>query len=500
MVARQESQIFVKGDSRSMSSRREFLQNVLISGAGLGVSGLIGSSAVAFEHLPAEDPWIEARRILRRIKAPIFPGRDFSITRFGAVGNARADCTEAFAKAISACSRAGGGRVLVPEGEFLTGAIHLKSNVNLHVSKNATIRFDRDPMKYLPVVFTRWEGMELMSYSAFIYAFGQRNIAITGEGVIDGQADCDHWWPWKGRPGCGWKRGDPEQTKARRLLYEMVEKGTPVKDRLFGEGSYLRPNFIQPYRCDNVLIEGVTLRHSPMWQLHPVLCRNVTIRGVKIEREAGATEQTGPNADGCDPESCRDVLIRDCTFNTGDDCIAIKSGRNNDGRRVAIPSENIVIQNCQMRDGHGGITIGSEISAGVRNVFAENCQMDSPNLNIAIRFKNNALRGGQLENFYFRNIEVGQVSDAAVTADFNYEEGANGPHIPRLRHLVVENLRSGKSKRALDLQGLDKAHLTDIQLANCTFERVADGNVVKYVDGLSLRNVRVNGKLITSAS
>jgi len=483
-----------------MTSRREFLQNVLISGAGLGVSGLIGSSAVAFEHLPAEDPWIEARRILRRIKAPIFPGRDFSITRFGAVGNARADCTEAFAKAISACSRAGGGRVLVPEGEFLTGAIHLKSNVNLHVSKNATIRFDRDPMKYLPVVFTRWEGMELMSYSAFIYAFGQRNIAITGEGVIDGQADCDHWWPWKGRPGCGWKRGDPEQTKARRLLYEMVEKGTPVKDRVFGEGSYLRPNFIQPYRCDNVLIEGVTLRHSPMWQLHPVLCRNVTIRGVKIEREAGATEQTGPNADGCDPESCRDVLIRDCTFNTGDDCIAIKSGRNNDGRRVAIPSENIVIQNCQMRDGHGGITIGSEISAGVRNVFAENCQMDSPNLNIAIRFKNNALRGGQLENFYFRNIEVGQVSDAAVTADFNYEEGANGPHIPRLRHLVVENLRSGKSKRALDLQGLDKAHLTDIQLANCTFERVADGNVVKYVDGLSLRNVRVNGKLITSAS
>ena len=483
-----------------MSSRREFLQNVLISGAGLGVSGLIGSSAVAFEHLPAEDPWIEARRILRRIKAPIFPGRDFSITRFGAVGNARADCTEAFAKAISACSRAGGGRVLVPEGEFLTGAIHLKSNVNLHVSKNATIRFDRDPLKYLPVVFTRWEGMELMSYSAFIYAFGQRNIAITGEGVIDGQADCDHWWPWKGRPGCGWKRGDPEQTKARRLLYEMVEKGTPVKDRVFGEGSYLRPNFIQPYRCDNVLIEGVTLRHSPMWQLHPVLCRNVTIRGVKIEREAGATEQTGPNADGCDPESCRDVLIRDCTFNTGDDCIAIKSGRNNDGRRVAIPSENIVIQNCQMRDGHGGITIGSEISAGVRNVFAENCQMDSPNLNIAIRFKNNALRGGQLENFYFRNIEVGQVSDAAVTADFNYEEGANGPHIPRLRHLVVENLRSGKSKRALDLQGLDKAHLTDIQLANCTFERVADGNVVKYVDGLSLRNVRVNGKLITSAS
>ena len=486
-----------------MSNRREFLRNALISGAGIGAASLISSistpgNALLFSPTLDETAWTEAGAILRRIKAPVFPSRDFAITKFGAVGNGRADCTEAFAKAINACTRAGGGRVVVPEGTFLTGAIHLKSNVNLHVSKNALLKFDRDPKKYLPVVFTRWEGMELMNYSPFIYAFSQRNVAITGEGVIDGQADCDHWWPWKGRAGCGWRKGEPEQTKARKLLYEMVEKGTPVKQRIFGEGSYLRPMFIQPYRCENVLIEGVTLRHSPMWQLHPVLCRNVTVQRVHIEREAGATEQTGPNADGCDPESCRDVLIKDCTFATGDDCIAIKAGRNNDGRRVAVPSENIVIQNCRMRDGHGGITIGSEISGGVRNVFAEGCQLDSANLNIAIRFKNNALRGGQLENFYFRNIEVGQVSDATVTVDFNYEEGENGPHIPRLRHLIIENLRSAKSKYALDLQGLSKAHVTDVQLSNCTFEDVAQGSVVKYVDGLSLRNVRVNGKVITN--
>lgn len=488
-----------------MNTRREFLRNALMTGAGIGVAGLASrlsnsSSALAFPAFDFDDPWAEAEAILRRIKAPKFPQRDFSVTKFGAVGNGRQDCTEAFRKAIAACNRAGGGRVIVPEGEFVTGAIQLKSNVNLHVTKNATIKFDRDPKKYLPLVFTRWEGMELMNYSAFIYAFGQRNIGITGAGVIDGQADCDHWWPWKGRTGCGWRRGDPEQSKARKLLYEMVEKGTPVKDRVFGEGSYLRPNFIQPYRCENVLIEGVTLRHSPMWQLHPVLSSNVTIRGVNIEREAGATEQTGPNADGCDPESCRDVLIKDCTFNTGDDCIAIKSGRNDDGRRVPVPSENIVIQNCRMLDGHGGITVGSEISAGVRNVFAENCRLDSPNLNIAIRFKNNALRGGKLENFYFRNIEVGQVSDAAITADFNYEEGANGPHIPVLRHVVVDNLTSKKSRHALNLQGLDKAHVSDIKLSNCTFDNVANGSVVKYVDGLSFENVRVNGKLISEAS
>jgi polygalacturonase len=485
-----------------MNNRREFLKSALVSGAGMSLAALTASAygrASAPALLPPdENQWIEVNRILRRVRAPIFPRRDFAITRFGAIGDGRTDCTEAFSKAIAACNRAGGGRVIVPEGEFLTGAIHLRSNVNLYVTRNATIKFDRDPKKYLPVVFTRWEGMELMNYSPFIYAMGQTNVAISGQGVIDGQADCDHWWPWKGRPECGWRKGEPEQSKARKLLYDMVEKGTPVKERIFGDGAYLRPMFIQPYRCSNVLIEGVTLRHSPMWQIHPVLCTNVTIRGVRVEREANATDRTGPNADGCDPESCRDVLIKDCSFATGDDCIAIKAGRNNDGRRVGIPSENIVIQNCRMRDGHGGITVGSEISGGVRNVFAENCKLDSPNLNIAIRFKNNALRGGQLENFYFRNIDVGEVADATITVDFNYEEGANGPHIPRLRHLVVENLRSGKSKHALDLQGLSNAHVADVQLANCTFDNVADGSVIKYVDGLSMKNVRVNGKLVTA--
>jgi polygalacturonase len=485
-----------------MNNRREFLKSALVSGAGMSLAALTASAygrASAPALLPPdENQWIEVNRILRRVRAPIFPRRDFAITRFGAIGDGRTDCTEAFSKAIAACNCAGGGRVIVPEGEFLTGAIHLRSNVNLYVTRNATIKFDRDPKKYLPVVFTRWEGMELMNYSPFIYAMGQTNVAISGQGVIDGQADCDHWWPWKGRPQCGWRKGEPEQSRARKLLYDMVEKGTPVKDRIFGDGAYLRPMFIQPYRCSNVLIEGVTLRHSPMWQIHPVLCTNVTIRGVRVEREANATDRTGPNADGCDPESCRDVLIKDCSFATGDDCIAIKAGRNNDGRRVGIPSENIVIQNCRMRDGHGGITVGSEISGGVRNVFAENCQLDSPNLNIAIRFKNNALRGGQLENFYFRNIDVGEVADATITVDFNYEEGANGPHIPRLRHLVVENLRSGKSKHALDLQGLSNAHVADVQLANCTFDNVADGSVIKYVDGLRMKNVRVNGKLVTA--
>src|SRR2546425_3036577 len=407
-----------------MTNRRDFMQSIMTGGAGIALSGLSNNSVARVLNCPLldDDAWSQAAQILARIKSPVFPARDFPITKFGAVGNGKSDCTEAFAKAIDACNKAGGGRVVVPAGEFLTGAIHLKSNVNLHITKDATIKFSRDPKKYLPVVFTRWEGMELMNYSPFIYAFEQKNIALSGEGIIDGSADCDHWWPWKGRTGCAWKKGDPEQSKARARLYDYVASATPVNQRIFGDGSYLRPQFIQPYRCQNVLIEGVTLRHSPMWQIHPVLCTNVTVRGVKIEREAKATDETGPNTDGCDPESCRDVLIEKCVFATGDDCIAINSGRNNDGRRVAVPSENIIIRDCQMKDGHGGITVGSQISAGVRNVFAENCHMDSPNLWIALRFKNNALRGGLLENFYYRNIEVGQVRDAVLTVDFNYED------------------------------------------------------------------------------
>src|SRR5205823_9382250 len=327
----------------------------------------------------------------------------------------------------------------------------------------------------------------------------QMTSASAGQGVIDGNASCEHWWAWKGRTGGGWKQGDPNQLPARNKLYEMVANGTPVSERVFGEGSYLRPSFIQPYRCQNVLIEGVTLRHSPMWQLHPVLCTNVTVRSVNVEREANATEQTGPNTDGCDPESCKDVLIEGCTFATGDDCIAIKAGRNNDGRRVAVPSENIIIRNCRMKDGHGGITIGSEISGGVRNVFAYDCNLDSPILSTAIRFKNNALRGGLLENFYFRNIEVGQVADATITIDFDYEEGEKGQFTPVVRNVSVDNLRSGKSSHALDLQGFKQAPITNIRLENCTFDNVSKGSIVKNVEGLSLHNVHINGKLVTEA-
>ena len=478
-----------------MSNRREFVKSLLVGGAAvLAAPGLLSgasSDARAFAApWPAgaqADPWAQVPQILRRIKAPVFPKRDFDVTRHGAKPDGTTDCTEAFRRAIEACSAAGGGRVVVPAGVFLTGPIHLKNNVNLHVSEGATLKFVQDPKKYLPLVFSRWEGMELMNYSPFIYAYGQRNIAVTGAGTLDGNSDHDHWWPWKGQERHGWKKGTPDQRKARRALEEMTEKGVPVAERVFGEGHYLRPQFIQPYRCQNVLIEGVKIVNSPMWEINPVLCTNVIVRKVHI-----ATH--GPNNDGCDPESCKDVLIEDCYFDTGDDCIAVKSGRNADGRRLAAPTENIIIRGCRMKDGHGGITVGSEISGGVRNLFAENCRLDSPNLDHALRVKNNAMRGGLLENLYFRNIEVGQVAHAVITIDFNYEEGAKGKFTPVVRNFVVEDLKSGRSKHALDVQGFEQAPVFNLRLEDCTFDNVASPSIVRNVTNMQLDNVRVNGK------
>ena len=450
----------------------------------LAVAGCTNIPYTASPPVANAVSWKTADEILARIKAPTFPNRDFAITDFGAVAGGTQDCTAAIAKAIAACNAAGGGRVVVPRGEWLTGAIHLKSNVNLYVAEGATLRFSTDPAAYLPAVFTRWEGTECMNYSPFIYAFEQENIAVTGSGTLDGQASDENWWKWARRDA---KTHASLAGPDAAALVASGDAAMPVAQRVYGAGHFLRPNFFQPYRCKNVLIEGVHIRRSPMWEINPVLCTNVTVRNLDISSH-------GLNNDGCDPEASRDVLIEGCTFDTGDDCIAIKSGRNDDGRRVGVASENLVIRKCVMKDGHGGVVIGSEVAGGCRNVFAEDCVMDSPNLERVLRIKSNARRGGVLENFFLRNITVGRVAEAIVTVDFLYEEGANGAHKPILRNVQLEHVTAKSTPRIFYIASFEGAVVDGIKLAHCTFSGVEAAELVEHAGHIELDDVTIEPK------
>jgi polygalacturonase len=452
---------------------------------------LLPASRLLRAQSAGADPQQQQDAILSRIKAPSFPKRDFDIVKFGAKGDGKMDCSQAIRDAISACTKAGGGRVVIPTGRFVTGPVHLDNNVNLYVSEGATLAFSQDSKLYLPVVFTRFEGTECMNYSPFIYAFEKTNIGISGPGTLDGQADCGHWWNWVGRASCGGGAGRPNAAADRKLLVNgMGDKNIPVKDRVFGEGHYLRPNFIQPYRCTNVVIEGVTIHNSPMWEVNPVLCKNVTVRNIRIDTD-------GPNNDGVDPESSSDVLIENCMFKTGDDCIAIKSGRNEDGRRVGKPCENIIVKDCNMADGHGGVSIGSEVSGGIRNVFVDNCKMNSPHLQRALRIKTNSYRGGKIENINFRNTTVGEVAEAVIEVDYFYEEGQGGPFMPVVENIFVSNVTSKKSKHGLFLHGYPNDPIRGLTVVNCKFDGAAQGNYLENVSLVNLKDVVVNGKLVT---
>ncbi|MFI5337267.1 MAG: glycoside hydrolase family 28 protein, partial [Opitutales bacterium] len=378
---------------------------------------------------------------------------------------------------IAACSQAGGGHVLVPVGEWTTGAIELRSGVDLHLARGAVLRFSTDPGAY-PAVPTRWEGVECVNYSALIHAEGQENIAVTGEGILDGQAGAGNWWGWT-------KRGSRLDQADRTGLFAMGEAGTDVAQRVFGSGRHLRPCFIEFRHSRNVLIEGVTIVRSPMWEIHPIYCDNVTVRGVQVVSH-------GPNNDGCDPDSCRDVLIDRCLFDTGDDCIAIKSGRNNDGRRVGLASENLIVRGCTMKDGHGGVVLGSEISGGCRNVFVEDCVMDSPQLACALRLKSNARRGGILENVFMRNMRIGEVAGAVLTVDLLYEEGARGDHPPVVRNVWLKNVESTHSPRVVEIAGFAGATIEGLHILDSTFHGVEEVQRLRAADPVELQNVTID--------
>ena len=442
------------------------------------------------------------QQIEQSIRVPQFAEKAFPITKFGAkTTNPAVQNQKAIQKAIDACSKKGGGKVIIPAGEkFLTGAITLKDGVNLVVEEGATLEFVFQPELY-PIVETSWEGLECFNLSPCIYAFKAKDIAITGKGTIDGGGSNDTWWPWNGNPRFGWKEGMISQRiESRPRLLKNGEDGIPMynekgertPERVFGPQDGLRPQLVSFNKCEGILLEDVTLLRSPFWVIHPLHSTDITVRRVKMIND-------GPNGDGCDPECCDRVLIEDCYFNTGDDCIAIKSGRNRDGRERNMPSKNIIIRNCEMKNGHGGVVIGSEISGGCQNVFAHDCVMDSPELERVLRIKTNSCRGGIIENINMRNVKVGVCKESVLKINLDYEpkEICCRGYYPTVRNVYMENVTSESSQYGVQIIGLDEdTYVYDITVKDCKFNGVKDGNFMSgKTRNINFENLFINGSL-----
>lgn len=435
------------------------------------------------------------KQIESSIQQPVFGEKVYDITKYGASLKATPAANQkAINKAIQVCSKAGGGKVKVPAGVWNTGPITLLSKVNLVVEEGATLLFAFDTSLY-PIVKTRWEGMDCMNYQPCIYADQATDIAITGKGTIDGNGSNETWWKMCGSPRFGWNESVTESQKVGRpLLFKYAEEGKPIEERNM-KGLGMRPQLININNSQNILIQDVTLLRSPFWVIHPVLSKNITVKNVKVFND-------GPNGDGCDPESCENVLIEGCNFHTGDDCIAIKSGRNADGRKWNIPSKNIIVRNCVMADGHGGVVIGSEITGGCNNVFVENCEMDSPNLDRVLRIKSNSCRGGVTENVYMRNVKVGQCKEAVLRINLNYDPKETAPRgfNPTVRNVYMENVTCQKSKYGILLNGLEDAdNIYNINVKNCQFTGVTDKPLHRTGKSHDLHfdNLFINGSLVT---
>jgi polygalacturonase len=576
--------------------RRRMMQAAAVSGVAIA-SGARGATD--------DDPWQQARAIAERLAQPVsFRKVDYPITEFGAKPCALVqkqgavahdkeglveapaagafDCYAAIANAIALCHKEGGGRVVLPKGNwFCAGPVVLLSNVNVHLNAGAKLIFSNNPADFAKygdvdcgkagkLVISRWQSNDCLNFSPLVYAYGQNNIALTGDdwtAILDGQGG--RWWDWARRPRV--PTGElsqhqenplnpssiamvaPDSSPALQKLIEgadgnwradhnylpaLSEAGVPIERRIFGLGHFLRPPMVQFIGCNNVLMQGYELRQSPFWQHHAVNCRNVVFRRVHAN-------SYGPNSDGFDPESCDGVLIEDCTFDTGDDCIAIKAGKNRDTQYG--PTRNVVIQNCKMQSGHGAVTLGSEMAGGIENVYAqdlvfENVHWASNPLNTAIRLKTNMNRGGFLRNFFVRNIRIPNgvqtrpsyyrppagssiAPDTATTAgaiivfDCDYAPRNDNVRIrpPTVTNVRISNVQVGNVAKdgkqvscfqAFAILGPVAAQyngplpvpavlpVTNVTISDCDFGNPADRAHPWFaynVRGLTLKNVKIGG-------
>lgn len=450
-------------------------RHVLLAGLALAAAGCAPLPRAAQQRqLPQERVRAAAPFPMPDISVPDFSASQrFPITDFGAAQGDQQKTSAAIAQAIAAANAAGGGVVVVPEGVWPTAKIHLRSNVNLHVAKGATLLFSERPEDYLPAVMTSWEGLECYNYSPLVYAFECDNVAITGEGTL--QAKLDVWKVWYARP--------KPHMDALVALYHMAAKKVPVAERQMATGeAHLRPHFVQFNRCRNVLVEDVNIVDSPFWVLHPYLSRDVVIRRVKVRAH-------GHNNDGVDPEMSQNVLVEDCVFDQGDDAISVKSGRDQDAWRINVPSRNIIMRNCRVKNGHQLMAIGSELSGGVENVFVDNCHFDNAGsgarstINNILFVKTNERRGGYVKNIHVSNVSATKIAGGvlSVETDVLYQWRDLVPTYERrltpIEGLYVSNVTVGEAAFVCRIQGEAEMPVKNVSLRAITVARVLEAPV-----------------------
>jgi polygalacturonase len=466
--------VTIRADAAQSSiGRRTFLTG------GVAALALPACASGARPALRGADPFAPMQAIIAAIApAQIGPERvDLSHPRDGI--SAPEDSRPIIQSAIDRMHAAGGGTVALGAGNWLSdGPIRLKSGVCLHLDEGAHLRFSGNPDSYLPPVLTRWEGTEAYTYSPMLFADGQSDIAITGKGVMDGQGKAN-FLPWRS-----------DQNPIKAILRDMGRDGVPVGQRIFVGERRLRPHFVQFRRCQRVLIDGPTFIDSPFWMIHPLYCEDVIIRNITcISRHI--------NSDGIDPDSSRRVLIEDCDFDVGDDGVSIKSGRDQDGWRVGLPSEDIVIRNCRYSgDTGGGVAIGSEMSGGVRRVYVDG--FDLPKASHTLYFKANLDRGGMIEEIFIRRIRAGEVKSVLVFSNaYHSYRGGNFP--PVFRNVLVDDVVVEKAMIGISVQGHPSAPVTNVRIAAMTIGSAQYPLTISDSENVALSSVTANGRAVTLA-
>ncbi len=453
------------------------------------------------------------------LKVPKFKNNSTKITDFGAVGDGVTLNTDAFAKAIDAISKKGGGKVIVPAGIWLTGPITLKSNINLFLEQNSLIIFSKD-FNHYPIIDANFEGLITKRCQSPISAFDAENIAITGYGVIDGSGDA--WRPVKKEKltekqfrnliaSGGVLNADKKiwypSSSSLKGHGMCVDQNVPVGPKTDAEWmeirDFLRPVMVNLVRSKNILLEGVTFQNSPAWNIHPFVCENVIVNNITVRNP-----WYSQNGDGIDIESCKNTLIVNSNFDVGDDAICMKSGKNEEGRARNIPTENVIVDNCIVYHGHGGFVVGSEMSGGIRNIKVTNC--DFIGTDVGLRFKSNRGRGGVVENIYISNIKMKDIPTDPLLFDLFYggkgpletdEEDANGngsngiPPVtvetPSFRNIFIENVVSINSNRAMYFNGLPEMKVENVVVKNSVFS-AKTGAVINQAKNVELTNLVID--------